>query len=173
MSKTIKQVADEIGVSKTAIRKYMDDAFKAAYTSQDGEKSPVMISDDGVEVLKSKCKGRNPENQVVETTENQVETSANHAENDVIEVLKKELATLNKQLEVKDEQLKAKDQQIKELTEANKNLTESNTNITKSLQAAQALHAADSKLLLEAKSRKSFWSRFFKKKDTVTDAESA
>ncbi len=164
MSKTIKQVADEIGVSKTAIRKYMDDTFKTAYTTQEGEKGPVLISDEGVEVLKGKCKGRNTENQVVETTANQVETTTNHTENDVIEILKLELETLNKQLEAKDEQLKTKDQQIQDLTEANKKLTESNENITKSLQAAQALHAADSKLLLEAQTRKSFWSRIFKKK---------
>ena len=138
MSKTIKQVADEIGVSKTAIRKYMDEDFKAQYTTQEGEKSPVMISDEGVEILKGKCKGRSTENQEVETTTNQAETTANPAESDVISILKMELETLNKQLE-------AKDKQIQDLTEANKKLTESNENITKSLQAAQALHAADSK----------------------------
>ena len=164
MSKTIKQVADEIGVSKTAIRKYMDEDFKAQYTTQEGEKSPVMISDEGVEVLKGKCKGRNTENQEAETAANQVETTANSTESDVISVLKMELETLNKQLE-------AKDKQIQDLTEANRKLTESNENITKSLQAAQALHAADSKLLLEARTRQSFWSRIFKKKKAQEPVE--
>lgn len=161
MSKTIKQVADEIGVSKTAIRKYMDDDFKSKYTSKEGEKGAVMISDEGVQILKGCCKGRNTENQEAEITANQVETTENHANPDLISLLKAELETLNKQLE-------AKDQQILDLTEANKKLTESNENITKSLQAAQALHAADSKLLLEANTHKSFWNRIFgKKKDTV------
>lgn len=164
MSKTIKQVADEIGVSKTAVRKYMDDAFKASYTTQKGEKGPVLISDEGVDILKGKCKGRNLENQEVETTTNQTETTENHADLDLISLLKKELETLNKQLE-------AKDQQIQDLTEANKKLTESNENITKSLQAAQALHAADSKLLLEASTKKSFWSRIFRKKKESESVE--
>ena len=166
MSKTIKQVADEIGVSKTAIRKYMDEDFKAQYTTQEGEKSPVMISDEGVEILKGKCKGRSTENQEVETTTNQVETTANHSETDIIEVLKIELEALNKQLEAKDKQIETLTTANELLAKANEKLTESNENITKSLQAAQALHAADSKLLLEASSKQSFWSRIFRKKKT-------
>ena len=164
MSKTIKQVADEIGVSKTAIRKYMDDAFKVQYTTQEGAKAPVLISDEGVEILKGKCKGKNTENQAVETTTNQVETTENHTDSELISLLKAELETLNKQLETKD-------QQILELTETNRKLTESNENITKSLQAAQALHAADSKLLLEATTRKPFWSRIFGKKKVSVNTE--
>ena len=55
MGKTIKELADEIGVSKTAIRKYMDDDFKSAYTTREGEKGTVIISDEGVTILKEKC----------------------------------------------------------------------------------------------------------------------
>lgn len=32
MEKTIKQLADDLGVSKTAVRKYMDEAFRAEHT---------------------------------------------------------------------------------------------------------------------------------------------
>lgn len=163
MGKTIKEVADMIGVSKTAIRKYMDDDFKSAYTKRDGEKSPVIISDEGVSILREKCKGKTIANQEVETTTNQVETTANPEKDDLISILKAEMATLN-------EQLKVKDQQIKELTEANKNLTETNKSLTESVQAAQALNAADKKLLLEATTRKSFWSRIFgRKKQPIHD----
>ena len=156
MGKTVKQIADEIGVSKTAIRKYMDKSFKDAYTTQEGERSPIIISDEGVAILKSKCKGANPENQFAET----VETTANpeKKENlDVISLLKSELEMLNQQLATKDKQ-------IEELTAANKNLTETNKSLTESIQAAQALNAADKKLLLEANSHRSIWSRIFKKK---------
>lgn len=156
MGKTIKEVADMIGVSKTAIRKYMDDDFKSAYTKRDGEKSPVIISDEGVSILREKCKGKTTANQEVETT-------ANPEKDDLFSILKAEMATLN-------EQLKVKDQQIKELTEANKNLTETNKSLTESVQAAQALNAADKKLLLEATTRKSFWSRIFgRKKQPIHD----
>ena len=44
MGKTVKQIADEIGVSKTAVRKYMDDDFVGKYTTQEGERSPNDIS---------------------------------------------------------------------------------------------------------------------------------
>lgn len=161
MGKTIKEVADMIGVSKTAIRKYMDDDFKSAYTKRDGEKSPVIISDEGVSILREKCKGKTTANQEAETTTNQVETTANPEKDDLFSILKAEMATLN-------EQLKVKDQQIKELTEANKNLTETNKSLTESVQAAQALNAADKKLLLEATTRKTFWSRIFGRKKQPT-----
>lgn len=157
MGKTVKQIADEIGVSKTAVRKYMDEAFKAKYTKQDGDRAPVIISDEGVEILKSKCKGKNPVNQFAETAETKVETPVNQAETDLISVLQEQMKALNKQLEIKD-------QQIHELTEANRNLTDA-------LKGAQALHAADSKLLLEAKIKRSFWDIFRKKPSTKTQEQ--
>lgn len=43
MMKTIKQIADEIGVSKTAIRNYMDDDFRAKYTAKD-DKGVITIT---------------------------------------------------------------------------------------------------------------------------------
>ena len=171
MSKTIKEVADMIGVSKTAIRKHMDDDFKAAYTSQEDTKSPVMISDEGVAILVSGFKEKSTENQKVETTENQVETTENHVDTELLRILQGELETLNKQLAQKDAQLAEKDRQIQELTESNKNLSAANNNLTDSLKAAQALNAADKQLLLEATTRKSFWSRIFGRKKQPVQAE--
>lgn len=168
MSKTILQIATELNVSKTAIRKYMDEEFKAKYVTKEGERSPILISDEGVAIIREKCKGKTTANQEVETTANQVvETveTVEHTENTVtselIKTLQRELETLNKQLDEKDKQ-------IHELTEANKNLTETNKNLTASVQAAQALNAADKQLLIEATSKRSFWSRFFgRKKEPV------
>lgn len=171
MSKTIKEVADMIGVSKTAIRKYMDDDFKSAYTTREGEKGPVIISDEGVTILKEKCKGKPAANQEPETTTNQAETTENHVDSELLSILQGELETLNKQLAQKDAQLAEKDRQIQELTESNKNLSAANNKLTDSLQAAQALNAADKKLLLEATTRKSFWSRIFGRKKQPVQAE--
>lgn len=171
MSKTIKEVADMIGVSKTAIRKHMDDDFKATYTSQEDAKSPVMISDEGVTILVSSFKEKPTENQKVETTENQAETTENHIDTELLSILQKELDTLREQLAQKDSQLAEKDKQIQSLTESNNNLSAANNNLTDSLKAAQALNAADKQLLLEATTRKSFWSRIFGRKKQPVQAE--
>ena len=171
MSKTIKEVADMIGVSKTAIRKHMDDDFKAAYTSQEDAKSPVMISDEGVAILVSGFKEKPAENQKAETTANRVETTANHVDSELLGILQKELDTLREQLAQKDSQLAEKDKQIQSLTESNNNLSAANNNLTDSLKAAQALNAADKQLLLEATTRKSFWSRIFGRKKQPVQAE--
>ena len=47
---TIKALADALGVSKTAIRNYMDDDFRAKYTAKD-DKGVITISHDGCKVL--------------------------------------------------------------------------------------------------------------------------
>ncbi len=169
MGKTVKQIADEIGVSKTAVRKYMDDNFKKQYTTQEGERSPIIVSEEGEAILKQKCKGLSPANQEPETTTNQAETTGNHVDSELLSILQGELETLNKQLAQKDAQLAEKDRQIQELTESNKNLSAANNKLTDSLQAAQALNAADKKLLLEATSRRSLWSRIFGRKKQPTN----
>ena len=50
MSKTIKQLADEFGVSKTAIRKRFTDEFKEKYVQTTSEGS-LQISDDGCKLI--------------------------------------------------------------------------------------------------------------------------
>lgn len=174
MGKTVKQIADEIGVSKTAVRKYMDDNFKKQYTTQEGERSPIIVSEEGEAILKQKCKGLSPANRFVETpetTEKQAIQTANQVNTELLNILQEELKTLREQLSEKDSQITQKDaqiaekdEQIKSLTETNKNLSAANVNLTDSLKASQALNAADKKLLLEATSRRSLWSRIFGRK---------
>ena len=50
MSKTIKQLADEFGVSKTAIRKRFTDEFKEKYVQTTSEGS-LQVSDDGCKLI--------------------------------------------------------------------------------------------------------------------------
>lgn len=174
MGKTVKQIADEIGVSKTAVRKYMDDNFKKQYTTQEGERSPIIVSEEGEAILKQKCKGLSPANRFVETpetTEKQAVQTANQVNTELLNILQEDLKTLREQLAEKDSQITQKDaqiaekdEQIKSLTETNKNLSAANVNLTDSLKASQALNAADKKLLLEATSKRSLWSRIFGRK---------
>ena len=73
MSKTIKQLAEDLGVSKTAIRKRFSDDFKANYveTLDDGS---LQVSDEGCKLIAESL--RKPL-QTVQTSE--VETAANQS----------------------------------------------------------------------------------------------
>lgn len=55
MTKTVKEIADEIGVSKTAIRNKMTDDFRAKWvqTSTANGVQTLVVSDEGVNALKS------------------------------------------------------------------------------------------------------------------------
>ena len=109
--KTVKQLADELGVSKTAIRKRMDSDFRANYV-QTTENNVLIISEIGCEIIAKTLK--TSENQIPQTTENIV------SDNSMILFLQ--------------EQLREKDKQIEALTKALENTTSS-------LKASQALHA--------------------------------
>lgn len=114
MMKTIKQIADEIGVSKTAIRNYMDDDFRAKYTAKD-DKGVITITPDGCKLLS-------------ENIGKQSENGGSHVpESEFVTVPRSVWELIEAQIREKDEQLKAKDRQIEQLMSA--------------LQAEQALHA--------------------------------
>lgn len=135
MSKTIKQIADSLGVSKTTVRKYLTPDFRAAYI--DSEPGAVItISDAGcallAETLVQTTANFKPQtaNQFSETTANQPQTNGKFSEttanqpqtndSEVIALLRATVDTLQRQLDVKDQQIAA---------------------LTTALTAAQALHA--------------------------------
>lgn len=124
MSKTIKQIADELGVSKTAIRKKMTDEVKTKFAET--VSGVIYISEDGENIIKKGFLKSKSETEVSGVSGNQfAEVSGEFAA--IIEVLQKQLA-------IKDIQI---EQQQKSITE----LTAALENTTSSLKAAQALHA--------------------------------
>ena len=133
--KTIKQLADELGVSKTAIRKYMTPEFREAHTqTKDG--NTIVIDEEGCKLLAETIK------KPPETTGNQLpQTPENHGLQEEIAFLRAQLEAKDRQLDAKDRQLEARDAQIVSLTVALENTTAS-------LQAAQALHAGTIKTQL-------------------------
>jgi len=121
--KTIRDLAQEIGVSKTAIMKQIENLGLRPGLRKNGNQ---FVIDEGQEGLikqafspQSKTKQAKTENQPVY---------------DIVFVLQKTIDTLQGQLEAKDQQLAEKDKQISSLSTALENTT-------KALQAAQALHA--------------------------------
>lgn len=97
--KTIKQLADDLGVSKTAIRNCMDDDFRAKYTEKNS-KGAITISAEGCKVISEKYRKstENTANKVAETAENQVSS-------DMVALLQTTIEALREQLAVKDRQI--------------------------------------------------------------------
>lgn len=110
--KTIRQLADELGVSKTAIRNCMDEEFRANHTAKNS-KGEITISAEGCKLISEKYRKspQSSENQLPKTGENQVS-------GDMVGLLQDTIRTLREQLAAKDQQLAAKDQQIADLTAA-------------------------------------------------------
>ena len=184
MSKTIKQLAEEFGVSKTAIRKRFSEDFKAQYveTSADGS---LQVSADGCKLIAESLRKPPQTAQTlgVETTGNPSLRVSPDIQQDTMGILTNQLAAKDEQIRAqqqqlvtKDEQIKAmqaqlsaKDEQISQLTAALQQQTSALESTTAALTAAQALHAADKRslMLLEDKENErkmSFWERRAAKK---------
>lgn len=112
MGKTIKQLADALGVSKTAIRNYMDDDFRAKYTAKD-DKGVITITPDGCKLLSENI-GKQAEN-----------TGKADPETELLTIPRSVWHLMEDQIREKDEQLRIKDQQIADLTAAVKSQAQS------------------------------------------------
>lgn len=184
MSKTIKQLAEELGVSKTAIRKRFSADFKSRYveTSADGS---FHLSDEGCKLIAESLRKSPQTAQTpgVETTANQslrvspdiqqgtmgILTDQLAAKDEQIRAQQQQLITKDEQIKMMQSQLSAKDEQITQLTAALQQQTSALESTTAALTAAQALHAADKRslMLLEDKENErklSFWERRAAKK---------
>ena len=140
MAKTIKQLADELGVSKQAVQKRISreplcTSIQLYIYTKGGTK---YIDEQGENMIKSAFAKQGIDKCTYDTS-----IDNDNLYTPMIEVLKDAINTLQQQLIAKDEQLSAKDEQIKELTAA--------------LTAAQALHAADKQQQLQLETKKTWW----------------
>lgn len=163
MSMTVKQLADSLGVTKTAIRKRFTEDFRANHL-QTTANGVIIISDKGCKLIAK----------TLQTTANQIpqaaETVTENTENSLLQTT---IAVLREQLAVKDSQIAALTSALTTSQEQVKQLTESLHDTTAALTAAQALHAGTIKQQLadkqashegQAEERKEFWQRIFKKR---------
>jgi len=126
--KTIKQLADELGVSKQAIRKHLDKLPPTLLVTK--KRNTILLSNEIVNYIKGKVKNKNSisEEKVTsnfkKVTGNKDGVTSNF-ENDFFE---KQLLAKDKQLEEKDNQIKALhkllDQQQILTLQANKKIEE-------------------------------------------------
>lgn len=143
---TIKQLADELGVSKPTISKAMSDLSIKA--EQIGNK--YILNETQISQIKSKItlKTEREVSAEVQKTQEKTQNSEEIANNQTFQFFQLQLDILARQLEEKDKQLAEKDRQIaekdKQLAAKDVQLTNaysSMENTTAALTAAQALHA--------------------------------
>lgn len=104
-NKTIKQLADVLGVSKTYVRKHMDDDFRLQHTKTTAN-GVITIDPEGCKLLSETIGNR------TENTENKVAETPTNTENQrLYDMLQGELDAKNRQIE----QLQT---QVSELTKA-------------------------------------------------------
>ena len=159
MEMTIKQLAIQLGVSKTTISKAISELGLQGRLKRSGNK--YLLSDIQIESVKTQIENHKTqtalpktqtigENMGLEAPKMQTESEKSQNANQdlrfqdqrmqfenqkaLIEVLQKQLALLNEQLSIKDGQIKAYQEQIRILTD-------SLHDATAALTAEQALHA--------------------------------
>ena len=141
--KTIKQIADEIGVSKTAVRKKMTDEVKTKFAET--VSGVVYISEQGETLIKSAF------------CNNQAETKfagfAETVSGEVSGTVSTLISMLQAELEVRNRELDIKNKQIEELTATIKNLSES-INAANKNELAETIIDGNIKLIEENKPKK-------------------
>ena len=108
--KTIKDLAEELGVSKTAINKKVSDENRKLWFSKTGNK--FMINEAGQKAIKSMFFNEN-ENSNQQLVGEKTKTENHKNANQVPEL--EVLSLLEQQLNQKDMQLQEKDEQIKQM----------------------------------------------------------
>ena len=124
--KTIRQIADEIGVSKTAVSKQIANLGLRSGLRKNGNQFAI---DEHQEALIKEAFSEKSQTEI----ENQTQTE-NHEVSDLVCVLQATIDTLQGQLEVKDRQIEQQAQTITRLTDAL-------AAAQQTAAAAQALHA--------------------------------
>ena len=165
--KTIRQIADEIGVSKTAVNKQIANLGLRSGLRKSGNQFAI---DEHQEALIKQAFSEKSQTEIENQSQTKTQTE-NHEVGDLVCVLQATIDTLQGQLEVKDRQIEQQAQTITRLTDA---LAAAQQTAV----AAQALHAGTIQQQLvagegeelqqerETVPRRSWWKRLFEGKDS-------
>ena len=128
--KTIRQIADEIGVSKTAVSKQIANLGLRSGLRKNGNQFAI---DEHQEALIKQAFSEKSQTEIENQSQTKTQTE-NHEVGDLVCVLQATIDTLQGQLEVKDRQIEQQAQTITRLTDAL-------AAAQQTAAAAQALHA--------------------------------
>ena len=158
--KTIRQIADEIGVSKTAVSKQIANLGLRSGLRKNGNQFAI---DEHQEALIKQAFSEKSQTEIENQSQTKTQTE-NHEVGDLVCVLQATIDTLKGQLEVKDRQIEQQAQTITRLTDAL-------AAAQQTAAAAQALHAGTMKQQLlsgesgadqqEPEQKKSWFSKIF------------
>ena len=112
--RTVREVAEELGVSRQAVYSKLTVKFKEDFTTikKINNRDTLVINKSGVELLR----------QDIVNLDSQVDSQLdNLVDNQLIELLNKNIDILQNQLEVKDHQIIELNERLKEAQELNKN----------------------------------------------------
>lgn len=145
MSKTMKQIADELQIPKQKVYRYI----KSNHIKEEYQENGIMYYDVTAEMaIKYAFLQKPVSNKTSETHQNNT-----HIDDTAFQAV---IDILTKQLEAKDRQIEQLQKTVEQLTAA--------------LTAAQALNAADKQQLLQLEDKHtSLWNRLFGKKEKKED----
>jgi transcriptional antiterminator len=139
--KTIKELADELGVSKTAVMKKIDNLGLREKLAKNGNRLAIREPEEKLIIEAFSKKESTTANQKTPTKSTTKSTTANQKVGDSEELI----SSLLEQLKAKDLQLAKKDEQIEALQNQMIQTTAALLAAQESVKAAQALHAIDRK----------------------------
>jgi AcrR family transcriptional regulator len=166
--KTIRQIADEIGVSKTAVNKQIANLGLRSGLRKNGNQFAI---DEHQEALIKQAFSEKSQTEIENQSQTKSQTE-NHEVSDLVCVLQATIDTLQGQLEVE------KDRQIEQQAQTITRLTDALAAAQQTAVAAQALHAGTIQQQLvagegeelqqerETVPRRSWWKRLFEGKDS-------
>lgn len=106
---TIKQLSDELGVTKPGLRKQMNDSFRKRYTTVTGNR--ILISEAGAKVLREHFENskeetkEKPETETKNSNQKQAKTVSDESSNAVLTAKDETITLLKEQLKAKDDQI--------------------------------------------------------------------
>jgi len=164
--KTIKQLADELGVSKTAINKKINENFKRKHFKKKGNK--FLIDESGQNAIKSMFTDSYSFNRKPKVSENDNFENQDVSEvSDLVVVLKERLLISDEQNNKKDIQIeklqKLLDQQQILTLQANKKIEELELKNDEQTEKEEESVSTQNHEVNEAQTKKSFWAKLFGK----------
>ena len=114
MSKTIKQIADDLGVDKQKVYRFIQKNHIKEVHHEAHQKNGVKYYDEAAQMLiKQGVSDKVTSNEVHhEVHQNHIKSTSNEA---AFEALLKQIDVLQEQIKIKDEEIKVKNQQIEQL----------------------------------------------------------
>ena len=164
--KTIRELADELGISKTAIHKKISETIKREHFSKNGNR--FLIDEEGQKIIKSMFIDLKDEKE--KTKVSVLVSDTQNKDNQKVSEVSELVSVLKDRILVSDEQNKSKDQQIERLQklldqqqiltlQANKKIEQLETELEKEDKNETSKETSDK--TKTANEKKSFWKKLF------------